>query len=335
MRSVAILCNPHAQRATPELLVALRGSVPAQDFLLTRTLDEARAAANTIAERGYDAVCIAGGDGTFAQLCTDLFALVPAIGSLPVMIPLRLGTGCALGDVCEASPPTAAGLVSDVEKARRELPTSPLYLVEVGGRLGCFTGVGLDADYADDFRRIVKQGLSRTPLARFVRGVPGLVVTAAALTVPRLVVRPRRAMRIVNIGEPAHRLDAKGRPTGDAIATGAVLHEGGVTIAAASTIWSYAFKTRFFPFVDEIGAAFQLRVSSASGLRVLASLPAAVKGTYTNPNVLWDYAATGVAIELAEPAPFHVAGDVQQRAKRFEIRLASRTVPIVRPPSPN
>ena len=247
------------------------------------------------------------------------------------MVPLRLGTGCALGDVCEASPPTPAGLVSDVERARRELPTSPLHLIEVAGRLGCFTGVGLDADYADDFRRIVKQGLSRTPFARFVRGVPGLVVTAAALTVPRLVVRPRRPMRIVNIGEPAHRLDAKGKRTGDAIPTGAVLHEGELTIAAASTIWSYAFKTRFFPFVDEIGAAFQLRVSSASGLRVLVNLPAAVKGTYTNPNVLWDFAATGVAIELMEPAPFHVAGDVQPRAKRFEIRLAPRTVPIVRP----
>ena len=331
MRSVAILCNPHAQRATPELLSALRSTVPGGDFLLTQTIEDAHGAAQTIVDRGYDAVCVAGGDGTIAQLCTDLFSIVSDDGRLPVIVPLRLGTGCALGDVCEASPPTQRGLVGDVERARQERPTSPLHLLDVGGRLGCFSGVGLDADYADDFRRIVKQGLSRTPFARFIRGVPGLVVTAAALTVPRLVVRPRRAMRLVNIGEPAYRLDTRGKRTGDPFPTGAVMHEGQLTIAAASTIWSYAFKTRFFPFVDELGAAFQLRVSSANGLQVLTSLPRAVKGQYTNPDLLWDYAATGVAIELEEPAPYHIAGDVQPASTRFEIRLAPRTVPIVRP----
>lgn len=329
-----MLCNLNAQRASRKLVEALRAAVPAEDFLATRSFDEATVAAETIVARGHGAVCVGGGDGTFMQLCTDLLALVPPAEAarLPALLPLRLGTGCAIADVCASSPASAAGFAADVERARTDAAISPLRLMEVAGRLTHFAGVGLDANYADDFRRIVKQGLQRTPLAPLVRGVPGLVITATALTVPRLMVRPRQAMRIVNLGAPARRLGPDGRPFGDPIAAGETLHEGRVTIAAAATIFSYAFGMRFFPFVDQIGDAFQLRVSSAGALRAVATLPKTFKGTYANSDVLWDFAATAVAIELESPAAFHAGGDVQGKTDRVEIRLAKRTVPILRPP---
>ena len=328
MRRVAVLVNRNAQRASPEVLSLIRACVPAGDVFVSGSLGEAREAAAAIVAGGYDALAIGGGDGTFMAAARDLIAIAP--DRLPVFAPLRLGTGNAISDVAGASPLGRDGIRADLAHLATDAPASQLPLLEVDGRLTHFTGAGLDANYAADFRWLVKERLGKGPLAPLVRGVPGLFITAATMTVPRLFARPRMRVRAVNTGAPAHLLGPDGLPSGPPIPEGAVLREGPVTIAAAATITEYARGMTFFPFADGLRGAFQLRLVNVTAGEVLFHLPSAFAGTYRDPDKLWDYAVTGVRLELDEPAVYHVGGDVEPAAASFSVALSRHTVPLLR-----
>lgn len=328
MRRIAVLLNRNAQRVTPRLVGHVQSMVPRGDVFVTTTPEEARAAVEAVARGGHGALCIGGGDGTFMQVVRDLLAAAP--DRLPVLMPLRLGTGNAISDVCGASAPTPAGLAADLARAAGDEAPAPLPLLEVNGRIAHFAGVGLDATYADDHRRLIKEGLRRGPLGPLFAGVLGHALAAAVGTVPRLVRGPRPSVRVINTGAPASRLDADGRPSGPPIAAGEVLHDGEIIIAAASTISHYSSGIVFFPFADHNPGYFQLRISSAGLLEFLPRLPSVFAGTYRNPGCLWDHAATAVRFELASPAPFHAGGDVQPARRDLEIALSARAVPLLR-----
>jgi diacylglycerol kinase family enzyme len=329
---VAVLINRHAHRATATRIDWLRQAAGGDNVFLTDSPAEAQAAAAAIVERGYEKLCVAGGDGTFMQVAADLAALSPA--RMPALFPLRMGTGNAISDVSGASAPTREGLTRDVVRARNAAGDGirPIHLLEVDGRVTHFAGVGLDADWADDYKRIVRQRLYKTPAAPIFRGVLGYLVTAAGATVPRLLVRPRRPVRITAIG-PVVPLDLDGRPAGDPLPDGALVHEGPVTMAAASTVESYSRGFRFFPFADRLDGAFQLRVLSAGLGHILVNLRKAWSGRYRNPAKVHDWAATGIRVELPSPACFHVGGDVQPATTSFTVTLSSRSVPVVRAPA--
>jgi hypothetical protein len=343
VRRLAVLVNPRAQRVSPRVIAALREHVPAEAMWVTTSAAEAQAAAAAIVRGDYQAVAVGGGDGTFVQLVTDLDRLLGAAAPLPLVVPLGLGTGNAIADVCGV--PSRRGgrlgrrgdpadLAETLARARSDEATRPLRLLEVAGRLVPFAGVGLDADYAADYRRLVKENLAQGPARALVRGAPGLVLTACALTVPRLLVRPRRAMRLIAQGGPTVALAPDGRPTGARLAPGDTIFAGAVTIAAAATIWSYSHGMRFFPFADAVAdavpGAFHLRVATLGGLGVLAALPrGAFDGTYRHPRRLFDFACGGFTIELEVPAPFHGGGDVEPAARSIAFASAARTVPIL------
>jgi diacylglycerol kinase family enzyme len=314
----------------PKLIDWMRGALPAEDVFITADAEEARAAARVIAERGYDALCVGGGDGTFMRAVTDLHAHSPA--RLPVMLALRLGTGNAICDECGSSQPTPAGLAADLARAASDEPATPLQLLEVCGHLTHFTGVGLDAHYAEDHRQLIKENLARGPLGPMFRDGFGFFLAAAARTIPRLIVEPQPILRILNDGEPAPRLGPQGRAEGALIARGETLYDGPITIAACATVSHYSSGLKFFPYAGHLDGRMQLRVSSAGALRVVASLPKVFAGTYYNPKVLWDFAVTRLRFELAAPAPFHIGGDVMERTSGFSVGLSQLSVPLLRRP---
>jgi diacylglycerol kinase family enzyme len=328
MRRVAVLLNRNAQRVTPGLVRLVQSMAPPGTVLVTTTLDEGRAAATAVARGRYEALCVGGGDGTFTQAVRDLLDVAPE--RVPVLMPLRLGTGNAISDVCGASPPTREGLAADIARAAGDEPPGTLDLLDVDGGVTHFTGIGLDARYAEDHRRIIKDGLRKGRFGRLFDGVFGHALAAAVGTVPRLLREPRPAVRIVNDGTPAYRLDDDGRFAGAPIPAGGVLYEGEITLAAASTISHYSSGIVFFPFVEGLRGRFQLRVSSAGLLEFLPNLPAVFAGTYRNPRCLWDFAATSVRFEMPLALPYHVGGDVQPARRGFAVRLAARSVPLLR-----
>jgi diacylglycerol kinase family enzyme len=325
-RRVAVLLNRNAQRVTPELVKKVGAAFPARDLFVTSTLDEARRSARAVVERGYDVVCVGGGDGTFIQAAGDLLA---AAEQPPAMLALRLGSGNAIADVCGSGARTVRGVAGDIERARSGGVARVLRLLSVEGRPAHFAGAGIDAKLNEDFRGLVKEGIGRGRLGRVFHGTPGIVLSLVMRTVPRLIVEPRMHARVRNMGGPARRLDAGGRPAGHSIATGDTLYEGPVTIAAASTITQYARGLRFFPFADSLTDAFQVRVSSAGAREVLSHIPSIFAGTYRNADKVHDFAANAVRFELSPPGPVHVGGDLWGRREALSIELCARTVTLI------
>jgi diacylglycerol kinase family enzyme len=325
-RDVAVLVNRNAQGVTARHLEELRQLV-GDRLYVTETIDAGRDAIRTIVERRCDALAIGGGDGTFMQVVTELLALGPAT-DVPVLVPLRLGTGNAIADVTGASKPTSRGIASDLARAAGDEPARSLKLIEVDGKPTHFTGVGLDADYAADFRWLVKDRKLTGVLGRLSRGAPGLAITAATMTIPRLLARTPRRMRIVALDAPAWRLTEHGERSSSTIAPGELLYDGPFTIAAASTIHSYSNGMTFFPFAEALDDAFQVRVSALTGFETLAALPRSFDGTYRHPKV-HDFAARAIAVELDEPARYHVGGDLHGPSTSFTVRLAARSVPML------
>jgi len=323
-RSLAVLVNRRAQGVTSRHVDEIR-EIVGDRLYATETVEAARHAICAIVDRGFAALAIGGGDGTFQQVAADLLALAPP--RLPVLMPLRLGTGNAIADVSGSSKPTARGLARDLERAAGDEPPRRLQLIEVDGKITHFTGVGIDADYAADFRWLMKDRNFGGMLGRLSRGKPGLVVTAATMTIPRLLARRPRDLRIVALDEPAWRLTDRGE-RGAEIAPGAALYAGPFTIAAASTIHSYSNGMTFFPFAEALAGAFQVRVSALTGFETLAVLPRSFDGTYRHPKV-HDFAARAIVIELGEPARYHVGGDLHEPATRIAVRLRPETVPML------
>lgn len=329
MRPVAILLNQNARKVTPERIEWCRAHV-GDGLYVVSTAEESRAALRRILERGYLTLCLGGGDGTFMRVVTDLLAAAPA--RLPSLLPLRLGTGNAIADYCRASRGNASGLERDLRGAQGDAPTVPLRLLEVDGHLTHLTGIGLDTQWAADYQWLVKERLGRGRLGRLFRGAPGYLLTALGLTLPRLLLHPHTQMRLVALGS-VHRLDEAGRPFGPEYVDGAVLHEGPLTLAAASTITPYSAGMPFFPFVEQMGDRFQIRATDLDAGPLLGSLPWVFLGRYHNPQRVWDFAAHGLRIELRSPQRFHLAGDVHPAVSSLTVRLSPRTVPVLRWPS--
>jgi len=325
-RRVAVLLNRRAQGVTGARVRWFRDQVPPEALVVSDSVDEARHALASVLARGCDIVCTGGGDGTFIETAAALIALAPA--PMPALLALRLGTGNAVHDICGSSPPTWDGLARDLARAADPgEPVAPLRLLDVDGRLAQFAGVGLDADWAADYAWLVKRHVGNGRLLPLVRGIPGYAVTAMALTVPRLVRRPFVTVKLVARGA-AHRLDGEGRAA-EQLADGATLYEGPATLAAASTVPSYAAGLRFFRHVDDIGDAFQLRVAIAGPLEVLRHARRLLRGA-PDPARILDFAARGVRVELAAPARYHVGGDALPAARGFGVALSAHTVPVLR-----
>jgi diacylglycerol kinase family enzyme len=322
------MLNRRAQGATAARLRWFCDHVPAADLFVPDSVADTRAAISTVVARGYDVLCAGGGDGTFMLAAATLVALAPA--RMPALLPLRLGTGNAVHDLCGASPPTPRGLARDLARAADPAePPKPLRMLDVDGQLTHFAGVGLDADWAADYAWLIKRHLGAGPLLPLVRGAPGYALTALALTIPRLLRRPFVGLRIVALG-PAARLDGNGQPA-QPFSDGDILFEGPATMASASTVPSYSAGLPYFRHVDRIGDAFELKVAFAGPYAVLRHARRVLAGE-PDPARIHDFSAHAVRIELPTPTRYHIGGDVLPAADAFTIRTSAHSVPILRGP---
>lgn len=320
------MLNRRAQGMTAARLRWFRDQVPAGALFVTDSVEQARAAVARVVADELDVLCTGGGDGTFMAAAGALIALAPP--RMPALLPLRLGTGNAVHDVCGASPPTRRGLAADLARAADPgQPASPLRLLEVEGRPAQFAGVGLDADWAADYAWLIKRHVGAGPLSPLIRGVPGYALTAAALTIPRLLRRPFVTARLIAVGGAA-RLDRDGRVI-EELADGATLYDGPLTMASASTVGSYSAGFRYFRHVDRLGDAFEVKVAFASAYEVVRHARRVLGGDHDPTRVL-DFAARGLRVELPTATRYHVGGDLVPPAHGFSVGTSRVAVPVLR-----
>ena len=328
---VAVILNQRARGVGSDVVRRLGRIVPDGDLYLSRDLAESRSIARTVVERGYDAVLLGGGDGTFVQCLADLRGEAHRRSApLPGLGVLRLGTGNALADALGASTPTLEGLAHDYRRARRR-GQKTLSLLEVEGKLTPFAGCGLDAQILDDFARL-GETLDRVsgPVARHLGAGPRYALTVGLRSTPRFVFTRLPEIEVVNTGGPAYRVDwSTGRAIEDEpIEAGRVLFRGRASIATCSTIPYFGLKMKMFPFTELMDGRFQLRCSTASAFETLWNLPSVFTGEYRTPN-LHDYLCEAVEIRIEKPVPVQVGGDLQGQRDHFSVAMASQPIRIV------
>jgi diacylglycerol kinase family enzyme len=328
-RRVAVVLNANARRVDAETLRWVRGLVAERDVFLSSTLSDSTRIAATLVAEGYDAVLWGGGDGTFANGVAEMAAAAERAGrGLPDMGCVRLGTGNAVADAIGASRANPRGVAEDLRRARVSPASRLLPMLDVERRPSLFCGFGLDAQILDDFGATVR-ALGRVGLARHVRSAAAryfLAVTSRSI--PRFVAASRPEVVAINRGAPATRIDVHGHPVGNPIPAGRVLWRGVASLASASTIPFYGLGLRMFPHSERRPGQFQLRLSDAGSLEILANLPAIWKGRFASPR-LHDFLVDDVEIVLSRPAPFQANGDLIGDRERARINLWHRSIPVV------
>lgn len=293
-------------------------------MFVTASVEDARRAIAIIVARRYDVLCTGGGDGTFVQASGEL----RAHGHWPILFGLRLGSGNAIADVCGAQRPTRRGLAADLARAAGDEAPGALRLLDVGGRLAHSAGFGLDAEFNQDLARVVKAGLRRPWLRPVVAGGPGLYLTAAVRTVPRLAVARAHRIRVTAIG-PAERIDGHGR-TVAGLSDGAEMYAGPATICAASTVPSYGRGVGLFPFTERAPDRFQLRIAHVGAVDAVRDFVHVLRGAHHALRGVVDHLVRGARVEIDARCPAHCGGELWWPAAPVELTLSPATVPILR-----
>jgi diacylglycerol kinase family enzyme len=324
-RRIAVVLNANARQVTRKMVNEAREVVPSGDLFLSRDLEEAKQIAQTIVERGYDAVFAGGGDGTFTRCVSDLAQFADKSGRLmPAMGVLRLGTGNALAEAVGVPKDSS---LDDLLGFARIAPERSLDMLSVDGQLAPFAGIGLDAQILDDFNT-VGNGLDGMGLGFVRNGGVRYALAVGLRSVPRFVFTKKVNVTIVNAGAPAWRMGPDDQPACEPIPAGEVLYSGPVSIAAGSTIPYVGFGLRLFPFAGTMERRFHLRVSDCPAHEILAHLPSLFRGTLRSPRI-HDFMVERVTMYLDRESPLQVGGDVGGKHRSVQLSLAPRPIRIV------
>lgn len=325
---LAVILNGRARGVSPEVLHRIGRLMPRRDLFVSRTLHDSSDIAGDVVERGYEAVLLGGGDGTFVQCLTDLRAQARRHGAaLPSLGVLKLGTGNALAWTLGASAPTVEGLRHDLARAL-EPQRAKLDLIEVDGCLTPFAGLGLDAQILEDFHATTA-ALDRVGVGRYLGAWLRYALAVALKSTPRFMLRELQEVVAINLGSPAWRIGRGGERIGAPIARGQVLYRGRCSIASGSTIPYYGLGFKLFPYAQAMPDRFHLRCASSSAVEILANLPSLWRGDYASDSI-GDFLVDKVELRLERPAPIQIGGDLQPIPRdRLVLSLAPRAVTVI------
>jgi diacylglycerol kinase family enzyme len=319
-RRVATVLNANARAVSDELIRQILANADhPSDVFVSRSLEHAGFIARQIVRARYDVVLCGGGDGTFAQIVSDIVALRPR--RMPAFGTLRLGTGNALASVLGATRADVRGVNADIRRAEDARSERDLNLLTVGDRIAPFAGVGLDSLILSDYNT-VKRSVAKTPLSGLLEGGAGYATAIATRSLWRFTLGSLPFVTIRNEGAPAQRVDIQGRPIGAPVPRGEILFSGPAAVASASTIPNYGLGMRVFPQVDKYPDRFQLRVGKLGAFSTLLKLRELFNGTYDPPGIN-DFICTSVSMEVAEPTPFQVGGDEVGKLRTMHIGMTS------------
>jgi diacylglycerol kinase family enzyme len=320
-RRVAVVLNNNALKVDQRVVRALASVTPAEDLYLSHSLEQGREIARTVVRSGYDTVLFGGGDGTLvrgvehlADAAREQSARVPAVGVL------RLGTGNAFADAIGAGPFTWDGLVADVLRARNASAPREMPMLESMGRVTPFCGFGLDAQVLEDHHDVC-DALDKSPLRDMVQNSNVRYAASVALrSIPRFLTQKRARVRVVNLGAPAILIGEGDVARGVPVRAGDTIWEGACSLASCSTIPFFGLGLKMFPFAEMRRDRFQLRVGDAGALEVLSQLPALFRGDFRSKRVS-DFLCDHIAIEMSQPAPYEIGGELVGRFERVEVKL--------------
>jgi diacylglycerol kinase family enzyme len=328
LQRIAVVVNGRAKNVTAEVISTLDRILKGGDLFVSRSLDDARTIAKTLIAGNYGTVLTGGGDGTFTVMVTEVVREARRVGSpLPRFGLLKLGTGNSLAWVVGARG-IHGEIGADIEKLSSHAGSRSLRLVEVDGIISPFCGLGADARVLADYGWM-KEKLSRTPLKRVAAGPLSYGLAAAVRSLPRELFGRVGRCRIVNTGEEAFQIGAKGSLVRRPIARGEVLYDGPMRFAAISTIPYYGYGFRMFPYADERPDRMHLRLTTMSPVEFLMHMRDIWRGSYEASKSVFDFLVDSVSIEADPEVAFQIGGDSRGNKRHVEVKLSPTPIELV------
>lgn len=325
----AALLNGRARKVTPAVVRALRHALPDSTILVSEDFEQARRHVRELIKERPDVILSGGGDGAAMRLLN--FWREEGGGELPTLGILRLGTGNAWARVVGA--PKFFAHVGKLARLRGEtLPVEEFTLVEVENHLCHFAGVGWDARILNDYQRNLDKRSSQLVGSRVAswlhKGVRGYLYSVVRITVPEEWVRLHKQghaqVVLENLGPEVFRFaDGKAVPLPD----GSRIHQGPISVGAASTIPEWGYGLRAFPHARLKPGMINLRVYE--GHVVDAVLNAANLWRGIDVAGMHDWFGTAVRMRFSRPMPFQIGGDAMGERTEIVLRAARETVRVV------
>ncbi|APR82193.1 Hypothetical protein A7982_07542 [Minicystis rosea] len=320
--------NLRARRGSHRVARACREVLPGANIMVSSTLDEALGFARQIQTDRPKLLVSAGGDGTAVTLINALRrpsgddVAGPAIGLLP------LGTGNGWANVTGAPRwRKAVRRLGELAERGGPLPLRRFDLVEVMGTVAPFAGTGWDAEIIDDFHA-QKSGPGLLP--RHMReGLRGYMHGLFTRTIPRHLREPQVEVELVNTGDDALTVDARGRvvpvPGGG---HGAVLYRGPTSVCAAGTSAEWGFGFRAFPFAGLVPRRFCMRLYAGKALEATLRMKQLWQGAHPLAK-MHTWLLTRCKATFSRPVPFQIGGDRLGIRSEVEYALAPDQVDVL------
>ena len=323
--TAAILVNVHARHGSEDIGRRIQRIVPTARVAVTQSFENARAwVANEIARNRPDVLRSGGGDGTAVALLHELRdqrLTVPAFG----LLPLGTGNGWARATGVTGVKSALQGLATLRDDEAPIVKT--FHLVETEGKLTPFAGTGWDAEILSDYKKMLEPMPESVRLAAW--GTFGYLRSILTRTVPRQISGSRPSVRVVNLGEPALAIDPSGKPVPVPNGgPGAVLYEGPLSVAGASTTEELGLGFRAFRFAHSVPGRIAVRVYAASALHATFRAPLLWRGAHPLPHD-YNWMVTHCRMEFDRAVPFEIGGDLAGDRTSVELAIAKERAPLV------
>ena len=320
---LAILVNANAKRGGRRVAAQIGRALPGASVRLTRTTEEIGAWLQTLpAPR---AILAAGGDGTVVALLNSLGRTRASAGSQPTVGILPLGTGNGWAHALGA--PKLHRCLSLLANTPGPLPYRRCGLIEVGGMLAHFAGIGWDAMILDDYQRQLQASVG--PSRRLSKSVYGYVAATLLRTAPRVTLQGNPRVVIENLGDAVYAPDARGTPRLlEGVGPGSVLYDGPVGIASVATCPEFGYRFRAFPFAERMPGFLSVRAYNRPAVGAVVNIPRLWKGAHPMPG-MHDWFATHIRMTCVRPMPLQIGGDAHGARRTIEYRAADREALMV------
>ncbi len=326
-RRVAVILNKNARRYTRRLAGDIAEIIPRRHIWATASLAEARDAVGEIMDGGFDVIFAGGGDGTIVTMLSAIRDIVSSGGARPVppIGILKLGTGNAWTYAVGAK--GGLGQLAHVARGGHFF-TADGCLIEAGGLLCPFAGMGWDAQILNDYYDLNKRhegGL----FSPFTKNLFGYFLAAATRTIPRFAGRAEiPEVEVTCTGTRLLKPDGNGGfvPIPDRQNT--IIYHGPASLVAAGTIPFFGYKIRAFPHAGKVPGTMHLRIVNLDPGDAVRHLRGFWKGTYFSSDVI-DFLADGIRITSADDQPIEVGGDPKGYSRSIELTVSDFTATIV------
>ena len=320
----------NAKKVNKGILKLFYKHVDEMDLYVTHDFKECDQSLDDIFKKKYPLIFCGGGDGTVMRIIEQYYLKVKALKvsgrdhRIPKFGILKLGTGNALAGVLGM--PKKAEPINAVNSAMEgDIVLKKFNIIESGGRMFYFGGIGLDALVLNDYLEI-KNRFSKGILKKFSNTLSGYFTAIFIKSIPKILFRGfKLKVRIINESNyPVFKVSFSKGIEQTEIKKGDIIYQGNADAVIFGTTTDFGYKLRVMPFAFEKPGYFNLKIANTGIFKMLANLKHLWTGKWEDPE-LYDFLAREIKIEIDGDAPLELGGDPEGYTKELKLKISDFT----------